>query len=126
MIAPIVGDEAVLLGYGLALRPPVAEIIEGPVDKDDGRPGALFAVGKLDAVHPQVPQRRGVIGPRLPGEATTEDHATFSARLHCAGVRCEGLPILGHFQGACRSSHRLYRCPPSSWASRRPAEGRFT
>lgn len=42
MIAPIVGDEAVLLGYGLALRLPDAEIREGPVDKDDGRPGALF------------------------------------------------------------------------------------
>jgi hypothetical protein len=72
MIALIVGAEAVLLGYGLALRLPDAEIREGPGDKDDGRSGALFAVGELDAVHPQVPQRRGVIGPRLPGEATTE------------------------------------------------------
>lgn len=42
MIALIVGDEAVLVGYGLALRLPDAEIREGPVDKDDGRPGALF------------------------------------------------------------------------------------
>jgi hypothetical protein len=101
MIALIVGDEAVLLGYGLALRLPNAEIGEGPGNKDDGRPGALFAVGELDAVHPQVPQRRGVIGACLPGEAPTEDHATFSARPHRAGVRCEDLPILGHFQGAC-------------------------
>jgi hypothetical protein len=74
MIALIVGAEAVLLGYGLALRLPDAEIREGPGDKDDGRSGALFAVGELEAVHPQVPQRRGVIGPRLPGEATTEHH----------------------------------------------------
>jgi hypothetical protein len=55
MIALIVGDEAVLLGYGLALRLPDAEIREGPGDKDDGRPGTLFAVGELNAVHPQVP-----------------------------------------------------------------------
>jgi hypothetical protein len=50
MIALIGGAEAVLLGYGLALRLPDAEIREGPGDKDDGRSGALFAVGELDAV----------------------------------------------------------------------------
>ena len=38
MIALIVGDEAVLLGYGLALCLPDAEIREGPADKDEGQP----------------------------------------------------------------------------------------
>ena len=109
MIALIVGDEAVLLGYGLALRLPDAEIREGPVDKDDGPPGALFAVGELDAVHPQVPQQRGVIGPRLPGEATPEHHATLSwargARLKAGLPESEFAELSGAFVVTFRQSN---------------------
>jgi hypothetical protein len=59
-----------------AFTPPciAQEIATGTVHKDDWSPWALFNVGELDAVHPQVTRRRSVIGPCLPDETTTEHH----------------------------------------------------
>src|SRR6266446_4881497 len=67
-----VGNEAVLLRNGLALRLPEAEVGEGAVHKHDGSARTVVEVGEIDAIHTELTRLQGFSGPRLHGEVTTE------------------------------------------------------
>src|SRR6266446_7558271 len=72
VIAVRIGNEAVLLRNGLALRLPEAEVGEGAVHKHDGRARPFVEVGEIDAIHTELTRLWGFSGPGLQGEGTTE------------------------------------------------------
>jgi hypothetical protein len=74
MIAIRVGNEAVLLRYGLALWFPEAEVGEGAVHKHDGSPCPLVKLGEIDAIDTELTRLRGVSGPGWHSEGTTEPY----------------------------------------------------
>ena len=79
MVAVIVGDKAVLPGNDLALRLPEAQVNPGPMHEDDWSACALFDVGQIDAVDPDLTRLGWCFGERRHGEATA-DHNEESDR----------------------------------------------
>src|SRR5262249_49361997 len=74
MIAVGVGNEAVLLRYGLALRLPEAKVGEGAMHKHDWRARTFVEVGEIDAIHTELTRLWGFSGPGLQGKGTTEQN----------------------------------------------------